>query len=73
MVATPSFRTVTPQYFASYLLLLYAIFYLVFFIAELFSFRGLGGVLLATVFSTLVTALLALLYQVLFVRKEENV
>ena len=51
---------------------LLAVFYLVFFTAELFSFRSIGGVLLATVCSTLVTTLLALLYQFVFIKKENS-
>ena len=39
---------------------------------ELFSFRGLGGVLLATVCSTLVTSLLAVLYQMALLRRKEG-
>ena len=73
VVETPGIRTVTPQYFISYLLLMYGAFYLVYFSTELFGFRGLGGVLLATVLSTLVTTLLAVLYQVVFTKKEETV
>ncbi|MDY6370804.1 MAG: rod shape-determining protein MreD [Bacteroidales bacterium] len=72
VIATPSVYSVTPQYFISYLMLLLAVFYLVFFTAELFSFRSIGGVLLATVCSTLVTTLLALLYQFVFIKKENS-
>lgn len=68
VVETPSIFSVTPQYFISYLLLLTGAFYLLFFLLELFGFRGLGGVLLATIASTVVTALLAGLYQWMFVR-----
>ncbi len=67
----PSIHSVTPQYFITYLLLLLGAFYLVFYTAELFGFRGFGGVLLATLCSTLVTALLAVIYQALLIRKEE--
>ena len=71
VIAHPSIHSVTPQYFISYLMLMLAIFYLVFYLLEIFSFRGLGGVLLATVCSTLVTTLLAVLYQVIFLKREE--
>ncbi|MCR5445148.1 MAG: rod shape-determining protein MreD [Bacteroidales bacterium] len=71
VVETPSIFSVTPQYFISYLLLLIGAFYLVFYTLELFGFRGFGGVLLATVCSTLVTTLLVVLYQVVFVRRKE--
>ena len=72
VIETPSVFSVTPQYFVSYLLVLTASFYLVFYMMELFSFRGLGSVLVATVCSTIVTTLLALLYQVVFVRRKEE-
>lgn len=71
VIETPSVFSVTPQYFISYLLLLTGAFYLLFFSMELFSFRGIGDVLLATVCSTVVTTLLAVVYQVVFVRREK--
>lgn len=71
-IKRPSIYSVTPQYFISYLLLLLGAFYLVFYTAELFGFRGFGGVLLATLCSTLVTALLAVIYQALLLKKEES-
>ncbi len=72
VIATPSIYSVTPQYFISYLMLLLAVFYLVFYTTELFGFRGFGGVLLATVCSTLVTTLLAVLYQFVFLKKDNQ-
>lgn len=72
VIQRPSIYSVTPQYFIFYLLLLLGAFYLVFYTAELFGFRGFGGVLLATICSTLVTALLAVLYQLIFLKKEES-
>lgn len=71
VIANPSIYSVTPQYFISYLMLMLAAFYLLFYLLEIFSFRGLGGVLLATVCSTLVTTLLAVLYQWVFLKREE--
>lgn len=71
-IQTPSIYSVTPQYFVSYLLLLLAIFYLLFYTIELWGFRGFGDVLLATLLSTLVTTLLAVLYQIVFLKKKEN-
>lgn len=73
VVDTPSIRNGAPQHFVAYMLLLLAAFYIVFYTAEIFSFRGFGGVLLATVCSTVVTALLAVLYQLVFIRKKEEV
>lgn len=72
VIATPSIYSVTPQYFISYLMLLLTAFYLVFYTTELFGFRGFGGVLLATVCSTLVTTLLAVLYQFVFLKKDNQ-
>ena len=69
-VSTPSIYTVSPQYFISYLLILLTIFYLVFYTVELFGFRSLGDLLFATVASTVATALLAVLYQFIFLKKE---
>lgn len=72
IIETPSIYSVTPQYFVSYLLLLIASFYLLFYMLELFSFRGLGDVLLSTICSTVVTTLLAVLYQWVFLRRKEE-
>lgn len=72
-IETPSIYSVTPQYFISYLMLLLAIYYLVFYTIELFGFRSFGGVLLSTVASTLVTTLMAVLYQYIFLKKETTV
>ena len=71
VIGIPGIYSVTPQYFIAYLMLMLAIFYLVFYLLEIFSFRGFGGVLLATVCSTLVTTLLAVLYQLIFLKREE--
>jgi len=71
-VERPSIYSVTPQYFIAYLSLMFAIFYLIYFVTELWGTRGLGGVLLATVCSTVVTTLLAVLYQVVFIKKKED-
>ena len=67
----PGIRSVTPQYYIVYTLLLYAVFYVVLFAAELFGSRGLGDMLLATLCSTLVSTLLVVLYQLIFTKKEE--
>ncbi len=69
-IEKPSIYSVTPQYFFSYLVLMLGAFYLVFYTVELFGFRSFGSVLLSTVASTLVTALLAALYQYIFLKKE---
>ena len=69
-ISIPSIFSVSPQYFISYLLILLASFYLVFFTVELFGFYSFGSVIIATVASTMVTALLAVLYQFIFLKKE---
>lgn len=72
-ITTPSVRSVTPQYFISYLLLMYASYYIVYFTSELFGSRGLGDMLLATLLSTLASTLLAVLYQLLFLKKKDEI
>lgn len=72
VVNTPSIYSVTPQYFVAYLMLMLTVFYLLFYIAELAGSRGLGDMLLATVLSTLATTILAILYQIIFLKKKEN-
>ena len=71
-IAIPGIRSVTPPYYLSYLMLMLAAFYLVFFTTELFGFRGFGDVLLATICSTVVTTLLAVLYQLIFTSRKES-
>ena len=72
VIKRPSIYSVTPQYFITYLLLMLAAFYLVFYTAELFGSRGLGDMLLATLCSTLATAILVVVYQLIFIKKEES-
>ncbi len=69
-IETPSIYSVTPQYFISYLMLMVGAFFLVFYTLEIFGFRSLGSVLLATLASTVVTTLMAVLYQYIFLKKE---
>lgn len=70
VVNTPGIFSVTPQYFISYLLLLLFTFYLVFFTLDMFGCHHFGEILLATLCSTVVTALLTILYQLIFNKKE---
>lgn len=72
IISRPSIYSVTPQYFITYLLLMLGVFYLVFYTSELFGFRGFGGVLISTICSTLFTATLAVLYQLIFLKKENS-
>lgn len=69
IIDTPSVYTVKAQYFISYLLVLLSIFYLTFFSLELFDSHGLFRLLLSTVLSTLLTVVLALLSQFLFIKR----
>lgn len=71
VIQRPSIYSVTPQHFIFYLLLMLGAFFFVIYATELFGFRGLGGVLLATICSTLVTTILAIIYQLIFLKKEE--
>lgn len=72
VISTPSIYSVTPQYFITYMVLLLSVYFLMFYLLEIFSFRGFGGVLAATICSTLVTTLLAVLYQMVFIRKKKE-
>ena len=69
-IETPGIYSVTPQYFISYLMLMLGAFYFIFYLLEIFDFRSFGGVLLATIASTVVTTLMAVLYQYIFLKKE---
>lgn len=73
VIPTPSVRSVTPQIYVSYLLLMYAAYYLVYFTSELFGSRGFSDVILATLLSSLASTLLAVLYQILFIKKENTI
>jgi rod shape-determining protein MreD len=72
IISTPSIYSVSPQYFISYLIILLSAFYFVFFTIELFGFRNFGSTLLSIVFSTVATAILAVLYQYAFLKKEKS-
>lgn len=72
VIDTPSIHRIAPVYYVSYLLLLYAIFFLIFLGMEMFSFRGLGDMLVATLASTLVSTAMSILYQFLFVKNEDK-
>lgn len=71
-IETPSIHVVAPQYFIGYLLLMLMVFYLVFFSLEMFDFRGFWQVLLASMLSTLVTAVIAVLYQIVFLKPKKQ-
>ncbi|MBQ9418150.1 MAG: hypothetical protein IJU19_06170 [Bacteroidales bacterium] len=70
VINRPSIYSVTPQHFIFYLVLMLGAFYLVLYGVELFGSRGLWGVVWASVCSTVATALLAVLYQLVFLKRE---
>ena len=70
VVEHPSIFSVTPQYFISYLLLMLSIFYFIYFVSEMWGFRSFGGILAAVVCSTLASAAIMVLYQLVFLKKE---
>ena len=72
VITNPSVYNVSPQHFVGYLLLMYGLFFGVFYMVELFGFRHLGSMLLATICSTVVCTLLAVSYQVVLLRREET-
>ncbi|KWW30636.1 MAG: rod shape-determining protein mred [bacterium P3] len=69
VISTPSIYTVKTQYFIGYLLVLTAIFYLTFFSLELFDSHGFWRLLLSITLSTLLTVVLALISQILFMKR----
>lgn len=68
-ISTPGLFSVAPVQFITYSLFLLGTFYLVFFIAEMWGFRGFGSMLLATIASTLATTALIVVYQLIFLTK----
>lgn len=69
IIATPNYYAVKPQYYISYLAVLLAIFYFTLFSLELFDSHGFFRLLLSTLLSTLLTSVLALLSQLLFIKR----
>ena len=71
-VETPSFYSVSYQQFAVYLFFLLLIFNLIYYTLVSFSFGEIFQIILKALLSSLVTFLLAVVYQVLLIRKSEN-
>ena len=71
-VETPTFYSVSYQQFSLYLFLLFFLFSFIYNFLVVFSFRDFFPVLLTALLSSLVTFVLAVLYQVLLVRKEDR-
>ena len=68
----PSLSAIGTVKYSYYIIALVLLYCLVFYTLEIFSFRGFGGVLLATICSTLATAVLIVIYQALFIRRKEE-
>lgn len=71
-VETPSLFSVSYQQFSVYLFLLLLVFYIVYYTLLVFSLSDFFGILLSALLSTIVTWVLAILYQTLLLRKEKN-
>lgn len=72
VVDTPSIHSGSYQQFAIYLFFLLLIFNFVYYLLVMFSLRELPSILLSTLLSTIVTWILAILYQTLFFRKPQS-
>lgn len=70
-ISMPSIYTVPPQQFIFYLLLLLFIYNFAFFALEMFNFRDFWRILMSTLFSTLATGILSVVYQYIFLRKKQ--
>ena len=70
-IETPSIRSGSYQHFIVYLLVLLLVYNLAYYILSVFSFRELPQILLSTVLSTVITALLAILYQTLLIHRPQ--
>lgn len=71
-VETPSFRSVAFGQFASYLFLLYFVFFLVYYLITIFSFRDLHTILFSALLSSIVSWILAILYQSFFIKRKRE-
>lgn len=71
-IDTPSIFTISPQYFIYYATLLTFIYTFLYYSLEIFSWSDLWRILLSSVLSTIVTVLLMLIWQVVFIRKKKR-
>lgn len=71
-VETPSIRTVPYQQYLPYLFLLMLVYNFLYHLLLVFDLRELPSILLTTLLSTIVSWLLALLYQLLLFRKDKK-
>lgn len=71
-IDTPSIYATKPQYYIAFSILLTAIFFLSYFLIELFDSHNLWRLLLTTVLSTLLTCSLMYVYQLIFIKKKNK-
>lgn len=71
-IETPSIFSGSYQQFAVYLLLVLLAYNFTYYALTVFSFRELPGILLSTFWSTLITWVLAILYQALFLPRPKQ-
>ncbi|MBR1792717.1 MAG: rod shape-determining protein MreD [Bacteroidales bacterium] len=70
-ISRPSFRTVSFQHFSIYSLILLLIYYICYILLESFSFHNVGLMILTIILNVVVSWVLIILYQLLFVHEEE--
>lgn len=73
VIDTPSIRNVGFQTFAIYLFIMLLLYHLLYFNLLIFSFHDLGRIVLSSLLSTVLTWLLALIYQTLMLHRKESV
>ena len=71
-VETPSLRSVPYQQFGIYLFLLILIYNMIYFTLLIFNFHDIGQILLSALLGTVVTWVLAILYQTLLLKKNDH-
>lgn len=72
VLETPSIRSVSYQLYALYLFLFLLVFFLIYNTLLIFSFRDMLTIVSSSLLSTAVTWILAIIYQTLLLRKDEN-
>lgn len=71
-IDSPSIRTVPYQQYSIYLFLLILVFTFLYHFLLVFDLRELPSIILSTILSTIITWLLAILYQTLLFRKDKK-
>lgn len=70
-ILTPSIRTVVAQQYVIFLTLNLFIYSFAYFLLEMFSLRDFGTILISSIFSTLATGILAIVYQAIFIPQKQ--